>query len=222
MSNTFAAYDGYGENYRKLLPKLKKPDLIENACRLGASPHGENAIIPFLCRDYIITHNGVEPADGLPASANNRSILIFYATSEGAGELTGEFALLNRLTGMIDGQNSLAKDMMTTPLVREFGDNYNAFAAAVTRLGGTELPAQGSGKHVWQLQVLPKIMVQIVFYEADDEFPAEIQIMFDKATPRFLEFECMAFLTGSMVQALIHCARHPEEQAPLTTEEYPI
>jgi hypothetical protein len=163
--------------------------------------------VTFLGRDYIITNDGVNPEDGLPVDVNNRSVLVYYITSTGTGDFTYDFALLNRLTGMIDGQNNLANGIMNDPLVREFGDNYDRFAAAITSLGGTEIPASGSGKHVWQLLALPKILSQIVFYEADDEFPADIQIMFDRISPRFLDFECLAFMTGAMIHELIKAGK---------------
>ena len=44
--------------------------------------------------------------------------------------------------------------------------------------------------------VLPRIPSRVAFYEADDEFPANTQIMLDKSALRFLEFECLAFLGG--------------------------
>lgn len=222
MANRYASYDGYGENYRTLLPKLQMPGLIENACRLGARAEGSCVRISFLGRDYLINHEGVEAADGQPSDSNSRGVLIFYATSEGAGDLCGEFALLNRLTGMIDGQNNLTGDMMTAPLLREFGHNYTRFAAAMTQLGGEEQPTTGSGKHVWRLRVLPKIMAQLIYYEADDEFPTDIQIMFDKTAPRFLEFECLAFLTGCMSHAIIRAGRSLEKPQPYTDDPYPL
>lgn len=199
-------YDGYEKNYQKLRPKLKRPDLIQNACRLGAKQEGDSVRIAYLGREYIISSNGVEPADGLPASSNIRSTLIFYATSDGAGELTGEFALLSRLTGLIDGhgQNLLTGSIMSDPLIRAFGNDYPRFASAMTALGGEEQKTQSTDKHVWRLSVLPKILMQFVFYKADDEFPVDIQIMFDTSAPKFLEFECLAFLSGTVVQALIN------------------
>jgi hypothetical protein len=51
--------------------------------------------------------------------------------------------------------------------------------------------------------VLPAITMRLVFIDADEEFPAEIQIMFDKIAPRYLEFECLAFLTGSVAKELL-------------------
>lgn len=202
MSQLYASYDGYGENYKKLLPMLKQPDLLENACRMGARIEGETARISCLGREYIISRDDVLAADAKPSDENLRGVLIFYAVSKGAGGETGEFALLNRLTGMIDGHKGLAKDMFSTLLLREFGEDPARFDEAVTRFAGEKLPQQSRGRHVWRLRVLPVITMQFVLYERDAEFPAEFQIMFDSAAPRFLEFECLAFLTGSVISAL--------------------
>jgi hypothetical protein len=202
MPCAYASYDGYGENYKKLLPLLDRDGLLANAARLGAVIEGESARISCLGREYIITRTGVEAADGLPSDENLRGVLIYYAISQGAGKETGEFALLNRLSGMHDGQTTLAKDMMTSTLLREFKEPER-FDAAVTRLGGERLPQESGGRHVWQLRVLPPIVMRFVFYEADEEFPAEFQIMFDTVATRYLEFECLAFLTGSVVKELV-------------------
>jgi hypothetical protein len=198
---------GYDRIYRTLLPRLAERDIAQNGMRLGGSPIDGGVKIPFLGRDYIITNDGVEPADGKPADVNSRSVLIYYVTSSGAGDFLYDFALLNRLTGMIDGQNNLANDIMNGPLIREFADDYSRFARAMRSLDGVEMPTSGSGKHIWQLLPLPKILSQLVFYEADEEFPAEIQIMFDRSAPRFLDFECLAFMSGAMVQAIVRAGR---------------
>ncbi len=55
--------------------------------------------------------------------------------------------------------------------------------------------------------MLPKILLQIVYYDADDEFPFEVQILFDKNASRFMEFECLAFLEGCLVRAMIMTAK---------------
>jgi hypothetical protein len=195
---------GYEHIYATLLPKLAScADLTENALRLGAQVAGGGVRIRFLGRDYIITRDGVEPTDGQPVDVNNRSVLIYYILSDGAGEPSYDFAHLNRLTGLIDGQNNLTKDFMSVPLVRKFGHDSEGLDAVVTRLGGTRLPEASSGKHTWQLRPLPKILAQIVLYEEDEEFPADIQIMFDQTAPRFLDFECLAFMSGCMIHAML-------------------
>ncbi|MDR1021503.1 MAG: DUF3786 domain-containing protein [Synergistaceae bacterium] len=194
---------GYEKIYAALLPRLAECDLAQNGPRLGGALAGDAVRMPFLGRDYLITNGAVEPEDGKPADVNSLSVLIYYVTSNGAGDFLHDFALLHRLTGMIDGQNNLASGIMDSPLIREFADDYGRFERAMKSLGGVEILTPSTGKHVWQLLPLPKILSQIVFYEADEEFPADIQIMFDKSAPRFLDFECLAFMTGAMIRAVI-------------------
>jgi hypothetical protein len=44
--------------------------------------------------------------------------------------------------------------------------------------------------------MLPKILLQIVYYEGDDEFPCEVQVLLYLNAAQFMEFECLAFLQG--------------------------
>jgi len=111
------------------------------------------------------------------------------------------------VTGIIAGQKTFDKGLMEKPLLKEFGADYAKFRAAALQLGGV-LEEACDGGHRWTLQALPKIPVRLVFYEADEEFPADIQIWLDRTAPRFMEFECLAFLTGCFVKALITTARN--------------
>jgi hypothetical protein len=199
--------NGYERIYHTILPKLGECDILQNGVRLGAEPVEGGVRVCFLGRNFIIGKEGVEPEDKLDASVNSLSVLIYYITSNGAGDFSYDFAPLNRLAGMIDGQTSLTNGTMSVPLIREFGEHYDRFAMAVARLGGVEQAASDSGKHIWRLLALPKILTEIIFYEADDEFPADIQIMLDRTAPRFLDFECLAVMTGAMINELIRQGR---------------
>ena len=107
---------------------------------------------------------------------------------------------------MISGLSAQNR-LMNAPLERQFGNDYAKFSDAARRLGGRE-GESGVGKHLWGFNVLPKIPLRIVFYEADEEFPASIQIMLDRTALRFLEFECLAFMVGLFVRALIKTAQY--------------
>jgi len=107
------------------------------------------------------------------------------------------------MIGGVHGQSRL----MNAPLERYFGNDYLKFSEAATRLCGIEEESQ-VGKHLWNFDVLPKIPLKLVFYEADEDFPAEIQIMLDKTALQFLEFECLAFMVGCFVRALIKTAQY--------------
>lgn len=196
---------GYDSIYFGLLPKLSGCDFQEAADRLGLEYVDGGIQVSFLKRDYRISIDGVEPLDGQPVNVNNRSVLAYYLLSKGQGDPEDSYVLFESIPRMVGGlytQNRL----MNAPLERYFGNDYVKFSEAAAKLGGIEEVSQ-VGKHVWKFHVLPKIPLKIAFYEADDEFPVIIQIMLDRTAPKFLEFECLAFMVGCFVRALIKTAQ---------------
>jgi hypothetical protein len=199
---------GYEQIYLGLKPRLAECDLAESARRLGLSaPSNGEVAVAFCGRDFLITCEGVNPADGEPVDVNYLSVLAYYILSKGSGEPEHTFMPLGRMTGMIDGRNAHDKGLLLKPLIRNFGDHYNSFERAARQLGGVPDDVSTDGGHGWRFQVLPKIPVRLVFYEADEEFPADIQLFFDTSARRFLEFECLAFLSGCFIKALCSEAR---------------
>jgi hypothetical protein len=194
---------GYEQIYESLLPKLSKCDFLEAAERLGLSIRTDGSLsVNFLGREYEIGSSGVNPTDGRPVNVNNRSVLAYYILSKGTGDPAFSYMPISHLvsTGVIF--DSKIK-WMTDPLGKKFGGNYEEFSKTMRRLGGIFSGRLESGGYSWLLKALPKIVLQIVHYEKDDEFPCEVQILFDKNASRFLEFECLAFLEGCLVRAMI-------------------
>jgi hypothetical protein len=197
---------GYDSIYLGLMTKLSGCDFQEAADRLGLEYVDGGIRVCFLKRAYRITLAGVEPLDGQPVNVNNRSVLLYYLLSRGQGDPENSYVLFESIPRMISGLNVQSR-LMNTPLERYFGNDYVKFSEAAVKLGGIEEESQ-VGKHLWRFDILPKIPVKIVFYDADDEFPVNMQIMLDKTALQFLEFECLAFLVGCFVRALIKTAQY--------------
>ena len=197
---------GYDSIYLGLIPKLSECDFQESADRLGLECVEGGVQVNFLKREYRITPDGVEPLDGHPVNVNNRSVLLYYLLSKGTGNPENSYILFESIPRVISGLD-LQNRLMSTPLERKFGSDYIKFSEAAVKLDGIEEDSQ-SGKHSWKFDVLPKIPLKVVFYEADNEFPANIQIMLDKTSLKFLEFECLAFMVGCFIRALIKTAEY--------------
>jgi Domain of unknown function (DUF3786) len=198
--------DGHESIFLELITKLSECDFQEAADRLGLEYMDGAIQVCFLKREYRITLDGVEPLDGQPVNVNNRSVLLYYLLSKGQGEPENSNVLFESLVRMISGLNGQSR-LMNTPLERYFGNDYAKFSEAAVKLGGIEEESNG-GKHLWRFDALPKIPLKTIFYEADDEFPVDIQIMLDKTALQFLEFECLAFMVGCFVRALIKTAQY--------------
>jgi hypothetical protein len=198
---------GYEQIYESLIPKLSECDFLEIAERLGLSLQPDGALsVNFLGREYEISSRGVNPTDGKPVDVNNRSVLAYYTLSKGVGEPAFSYVPISchAGTGIIFSTNI---KWMTDPLGKAFSGNYVTFSETMCRLGGVFNGKRKSGGYLWLLKVLPKIPLQIVYNDGDDEFPCEVQILFDKNASLFLEFECLAFLEGCLVKAMIKTAQ---------------
>ena len=182
---------GYESIYLGLITKLSECDFHESAERLGLEYVDSAVQISFLKREYRITLDGVEPLDGQPVNVNNRSVLLYYLLSKGQGDPENSFISFESIPRMISGL-SVQSRLMNTPLERYFGNDYVKFSEAAVKLGGIEEEPQ-LGKHLWRFDVLPKIPLKIVFYEADDEFPASLQILADRNTLDYMHYETLMF-----------------------------
>jgi len=194
----------YDHIYAQLLPDLAKCDIVAHAKRLGLTPEDDGSVsADFLGRTYKITNQAADVSDGGdPVHINNRSLLIHYILSDGGIEPKNSFVPLSRLTGTIDGKFDRSDTFSCATLLRETGGKYDVFAAAAEELGGTFIE-KSLGGYCWQFDVFPKMPIRLIFFEADEEFPAELKIQFDETAPYYMDFECLAFLSGSLIQTLL-------------------
>lgn len=197
---------GYDSIYSGLIARLSECDFEESADRLGLEYVDGGIQVSFLKREYRITRDGVEPRDGKPVNVNNRSVLLHYLLSQGQGEPENSYILFESIPGMISGLHGQNR-LMNTPLERHFGNDYDKFREAAEKLGGIEEESL-KGRYLWKFDALPKIPLKVLYDDADDEFPVSIKIMLDRSALQFLEFECLAFMAGCFVRALIKTAQY--------------
>jgi hypothetical protein len=198
---------GYEQIYESLVPELSKCDFSEAGERLGLSLQPNGALsVNFLGREYEISSCGVKPKDGKPVNVNNRSVLAYYALSEGMNEPAFSYVPISYLAGTGITFSTNVK-WLTDPLGKTFSGDYVTFSKTMCKLGGVFSGKLKSGGYSWLLKVLPKISLLIIYSEGDKEFPCEIKILFDKNASSFMEFECLAFLEGCLVRAMIMTAQ---------------
>jgi hypothetical protein len=195
--------NGYEQTYDVIVPRLAECDFPDAARRLGFTLVSMDTLsIDFLGRTYEVTHKGIRPMDAREVNVNILSVLVYYTISKGSCLPSRDFCLMHTFThGLFTSSNS-GSDWMVEPLRREFGGDYQKFHKAALELGMEYAGSRVGGEYTWYYSLLPKIPVKVMYYEADDEFPCEIRIFYDKTVLQFIDFEPLAVLNGCFVGAL--------------------
>ena len=100
--------------------------------------------------------------------------------------------------GTLQGQ---LKASVTPPAAQHFSGRIDRLRQAVARLGGT--PTDGPGDFSAVLPVLPFFPVLLRFWEQDDEFPAQLQFLWDRNSMRYLTYETSFYTHRAILDRLL-------------------
>ena len=112
--------------------------------------------------------------------------------------LTGEYAPAGSLGFAVlsAGQGGALFAAAGQRLARRF----SGLPAALERLGGA--PAGVRADLAWVLPLFAFLPVQLRFWRADEEFPAQLQFFWDRSTPQLLHYETLFYAAGYLVQRI--------------------
>jgi len=90
------------------------------------------------------------------------------------------------------------------PLKKVFGQNVDGLLRAGEILGGKSIDTGDAG---YEFRLFPNIPVQLILWAADDEFPAEANIVFNENIGGILSPEDIAWMAGMLAYRLIALSR---------------
>jgi len=91
-------------------------------------------------------------------------------------------------------------EMPTAKIEAVFGERLDAFRSVVEALGGRPLDM---GDAACELRALPRVPIVVVLWLADDEFPARVQFLLDKAVDRQLPLDALWLLIRVVARRLV-------------------
>jgi len=198
--------DAYEIVYTGLVKDLAERDLSPAGVSLGLERQGAEYLVPVLGRDYLVGPQGVRAADGGGATVSHRIVLAWYLIHGGSGEPAGSFVPYRELPGGADFARTLAQ-LVDARLAAFFSRKLDQLKAAAARLGGQELEVSSASDGAWRFTALPKVPLELRFYDADEEFPAEAKVLYDLTAPNFLDLECLAALGHMLALELERAAK---------------
>lgn len=188
-------------NYEKMKNSVNDSFLQydqENMIRKFSLQHDSNYLyITFIGRTYRINrHTGIihwsDDHFQTTHDADYNEVMTIYDVlcySKENCHLAHEFVNLSSLSTVRTG-NLTANDSFFQRTANSFNQKTAALCHACENLSGKPLP---KGDVAYELQLFSFLPVIIRFWEADEEFPASLQILVDKNTPDYMHYETLMF-----------------------------
>ncbi len=85
-----------------------------------------------------------------------------------------------------------------------FGRNPCLFHEAATQLGARRLDQADASARFY---IFPKLLVDLLLWKANEEFPAKLTLLFDRNMPRFYPADAVALAVNLLLQRLVMVAR---------------
>lgn len=208
----------FQKNYREYLEQISKIDFRIIADKLGASISNDEMIIPFLGQAYKISSQGILNPVGKKPAYSVCVVLCKYILLCPTHDPTKDDWVAFK--DFKDAAPLVTSFSNTTEraIAKEFSGRIDTLASACKSLGGFQAEAELSYDLIIMLHPLPKVPVLLLFNDADDEFPADCKVLFERRAEHYLDMECLAILGNILADYLKRAAFEPPE-APDATDD---
>ena len=196
--------DDYKQARGLAVEKLSAEPVEDITGRAGfdAEENGD-ILIPFLNRVYRVTppdfvfSDSADPDQEVPIQ--EQIIILHYLAAETTAAVTGRWVAYREIPGASFYYSAFVKRAID-PLKKVFGQNTAGLRAAADQLAAKTIDAGDAGL---QIDVFPRVPLQVILWEGDGEFEPEGNILFDASAGEMLSPEDAAWLAGMVVYRLI-------------------
>lgn len=202
-------YEMTSEYWRNIFLKMDHDELAE---RFGLRSDENALYIRFCCHDYRIDKISGHISDvNAPERKLSFNVLmsiynLFYYSKEGAA-VRGEFVPFRDVKGASPFAPAFEKSV-GDGLAKPFSGKTELLRQAGEKLGGEPVNYGDVGFVVHSFDFMP---VMVVFWDADDEFEAQANMLFDADITDYIHEETVCCIAGEVIERLA-------EEAGLITE----
>ncbi|MBR6801529.1 MAG: DUF3786 domain-containing protein [Eubacteriaceae bacterium] len=188
--------------WRNEFLKLDHDELIS---RFGLECDGEKIYITYYSRKYFI-----DLTDGYIAEVGHSenevpfgplmSIYHLFYFSKPHAKVRGEFVPFRNVKNASPFAPNFEKSVREG-LAAKFDGKKDLLISACEKLGGRKIPQGDVGYIFYAFEEIMPVMM--VFWDGDDEFPAQANILFDADITDFLHEETVCCIGGDLIDRLV-------------------
>jgi hypothetical protein len=164
---------------------------------LGAEMEGDSLVLRCFGREFRISPDGEITTQGR-MTPWIKILILHYLRTAGTGPLSGKHVSFGELRGGMVKASSFEREC-EEPLRELFEKDYEKTARILDRMG-TNKKEGFPTRHAWELFLLPKVPLVVLYWPPDEEFPAKVKMLFDATADKFLDVESLIFLVEGLVK----------------------
>lgn len=195
----------YQQSFDLACSSIQGMNLEERAKKAGADyekgKDGEKITVQFFLEPYQIRFPQIEfvSPSKKGVSLVARILLLHYLIRADGNPLAGKWVAYKDIPGGLLYGSVFAR-RVTEPIQRRFGNSAKSFKETGIKSGGESVEI---GDASFILHAFPRVPLQYVLWEGDEEFPPSAQLLFDASVDHYLTLEDMVVLgqvtTGRLI-----------------------
>ena len=188
--------------YQDYLARVAGLGLTGKQDLLGIRVDGQTVFIPFFNETFTVTPRDISDHKGRRPPHSVCVILCQYLLlspdrPEDDRQLV-TYRDFRDAAPYVQGFDNTARK----PVSRAFAGRIAELEAGCRRLGGTPCDIGISCDLSYMFEALPRVRIYLVFNDADEDFPADCKLLFEKRAAKYLDMECLAMIGMVMAERL--------------------
>ena len=174
--------------------------------RIGGRLHGRGEDLelrlPYFSEELRIGRNGMVKGDGEAPTRWEQVFIYNHMAQGGRAHPTGNWKALQEFPNTVSKIKSM-RAHVEGPLADRFGGKAADLRAAAVKLGALDRSGENpAADAAWLFRPLPRIPVMLLFWDGEEEFDAEVKLLFDETIAEHLDIESILFLGERLTQLL--------------------
>jgi hypothetical protein len=186
--------DVYKETYQNYLDRIEKINLHKRSEILGGRIEKDEMVVSFFGKSYRISSRGIKDPSGKQPPMGICVVLCKYLLLyPEVPSLDKEWVSFRDFKNAAPLIHSFVNHT-ERPIVRHFSNRLGDLSSACEKLGGKNPGLELNYQLIMKLYPLPKVPVLLLFDDADEEFPAQCKVLFERRAEHYLDPECLAII----------------------------
>jgi hypothetical protein len=192
----------FEKTYQDYLAQVNKLDLQDVAQKTAAQWDGKSVTVQLFGIPYCISGDGIIDPSGNEPVYSIKVVLCQYLllhpsnhSEDGAWVSYKDFKDAAPLANSFHVKSEMG-------IANNFAGRLNSLKEACSAIGGYDDSEELNYDLHVKFEALPRVPIRLLFNDADDEFPAQCLLLFERRAEQYLDMECLAILGWLLAEKL--------------------